>query len=779
MKGNMAHSERRGGREQVVKNFIYQNILNKDRLLNIFKGKSYNAKGGKKEKGFIPDSKNRDEISEKGNDKNKAYPTHEEERDHSYADTDEYLLFLSYIYNDITSFIESNKEYYLQNLDYSDVEDLIIYICGNICRESFKNIKTMFNSSDNMKEKERDKHVIGDHMIPNSDLHFNDSSFFFIPPMEFIVSHIVKLSCNMTEGNITTEGRDIYDFMKNNNYDKHPLLNGIMFEESTHLLGDMYSRDLTDYIIKSHEDNEKTPLQQNYEHVKGSKQTKEKHHTKNEKENYPLEGEEYIDIPPQYGEESPFVLKTVVNNEKPLHLNRSKISITYNEQKYDSELCGSENPRRIIMEDLEMCAKGDVRKEFDICSERKKGIPLRNGTCTYLDIENMDSSNLSNMSNFSFRKSYSDGGHVKGEQKKREVEDSHHRVIELFPPVLSPSQFYESGGDSPSGRTPMGEVVVMEGEKEAAEKAVNDVDNAPYVISAKTYAESNPGEKGDSACADDFDTDTNDNNTDYDGDDLSVCGEIDGDESVGRKINIGCDTHCAPDEDIIGANEHEAGSNDMSTVLNRKGEDTATNVKGREKGKVGDMVGKLPFNTLHGKENSIIGNTNNDSYYHLKETMRTMRERSNAQVLHVNDTISKSNEGECLSKRIIEFNRNEYHEKLQRVLLKRRDVVNEKQKDYTKNTNLHDDYYYFNYLNTPEHISNPYRFTKISRKANIQVTPSPFPQFLRDIQICNPSRKKIRLKRTNILQRKEDGIEKQYGITQANRGRNCQGEKKR
>ncbi|SBT34942.1 conserved Plasmodium protein, unknown function [Plasmodium ovale wallikeri] len=747
MKGDTAHSERRGGREQVVKDFIYQNILNKDRLLNIFKGKSYSAKGGKKDKGFIPDPKKRDEISDKGNDKNKAYARHEDEKDHSYADTDEYLLFLSYIYNDITSFIESNKEYYLQNLDYSDVEDLIIYICGNICRESFKNIKTMFNSYDNMKEKETDKHVKGEHIIPNSNLHFNDSSFFFIPPMEFIVSHIIKLSCNMTEGNITTEGRDIYDFVKNNNYDKHPILNGIMLEEPTHLLGDMYSRDLTDYVIKSHEDKEKTPLQQNYEHVKGSKQTKEKQQTKNENGNYPLEGEEYIDIPPQYGEESPFVLKTAVNNEKPPHLNRSKISITCNEQKYDSKLCSSENTKCITKEDLEICAKGNVREAFDICSERENVIPRRNGTCTYIDIENIDSSNLSNMSNLSFRKSYSDGGHVNGERKKREVEDSHHTVIELFPPVLSPSQFYEPGENSPSGITPLGEVAAMEGEEMDAEKAVNDVGKGAYVISAKTYTESNPGEKGNSARANDLDADTNDNNTDYDGDDLSVSGEIDGDESVGRQINIGCDTHCAPDEDIIGANEQEAGSNDVSTILNRKDEDTATNVKGSEKGKVGDIVGEIRFNTMHGKEKSIIGNANNDSYYHLKETMKTMRDLSNPQVLQVNDTISKSNEGEFLSKRIIEFNRNEYHEKLQRVLLKEKYTVKEKQKDYTKNTNLHDDYYYFNYLNTSEHISNPYRFTKISRKANIQVTPSPFPQFLRDIQICNPSRKKIRLKR--------------------------------
>ncbi|KYN98725.1 hypothetical protein PGSY75_1108100 [Plasmodium gaboni] len=166
-------------------------------------------------------------------------------------DDEEYILFLKYIYNDLLCFIESNKDYHLNNSNYSDMEDLIIDICGTICHKAFNNIKTIFNTYDDIKKKKKKKNTQNLNSLDNCMLNeeniydekyinnknekiqndmynqnicdnksnVNYSSYFFIPPLEFIVSHLNKLHKKNTYSY-----NDIDEFVKNNGYDKYNLL---------------------------------------------------------------------------------------------------------------------------------------------------------------------------------------------------------------------------------------------------------------------------------------------------------------------------------------------------------------------------------------------------------------------------------------------------------------------------------------------------------------------------------------------------------------------------
>ncbi|ETW17957.1 hypothetical protein C923_03274 [Plasmodium falciparum UGT5.1] len=125
---------------------------------------------------------------------------------------------------------------------------------------------------------------------------------------------------------------------------------------------------------------------------------------------------------------------------------------------------------------------------------------------------------------------------------------------------------------------------------------------------------------------------------------------------------------------------------------------------------------------------------------------------------HIHSNIKDNEEG---SKNILKINEEEYQKKLQNLFINKTVYENQDQRDFTKNENLHDDYYYFKYLNNKENTTDPYHYTKGCKKTNIQVTPSPFPQFLRDIQIYNIPQKKIRLKRTSIPLKKEDDKNKE------------------
>lgn len=93
---------------------------------------------------------------------------------------EEYILFLKYIYNDLLSFIESNKDYYLNNSNYGDMEDLIINICGTICHKAFNNIKTIFNTYEEIKKRKNNPnpHMVDNYMVKEENI--NDNKYIHI-----------------------------------------------------------------------------------------------------------------------------------------------------------------------------------------------------------------------------------------------------------------------------------------------------------------------------------------------------------------------------------------------------------------------------------------------------------------------------------------------------------------------------------------------------------------------------------------------------------------------
>ncbi|GAB66365.1 hypothetical protein PCYB_091510 [Plasmodium cynomolgi strain B] len=607
-------------RDQVFKNFIYQNIFNKDRFTNIFKKKIGHSTGGKR---------NDEDGSTGRNQQNVSVD------DQLTNEDEEYMLFLSYIYNDITSFIEINKNYHLKNSNYADLEDLILEICGTVCRDAFRNIKSIFKSPEGGATRQGSvcKHAgdVNDHVGDvndyradryNHDSHgdkgkseplqgyspsTNDSSFFFIPPMEYLVTHIHKLTSKKDDAkNVCHFSSDINEFLKNNNFDKHPIYGSLP-------RGD------------------------------------------NPREDGKATGQ---------GEEAdPFF-----HQEERLLLEDAAEELTPNEKKHDEEGVQHDHAYAHVHTHSPPVEHTQVGTNFEVSSNN-------GGATIFADVHNFNE----NEAIWAHRKS-------PDELTCSLMNEEAHRDIHHYSQSNCSKQVSRSNP-----------------EDEVFEDCLDD-----YVKPAR-------------APKDNQDTDTNDDDSEVDSD-----GE-------------GHDT--ADDVDDVASEMGDANGANTPSEDNPPDNQTSNNIRRAE--------------DVH-----LCGGQNSDQLEDDKEGITTEGKDSPKEQPLKGYYPSKMEQQNEPPQRIIELDPKEYLEKQKKMVKNKTyadlDANPESRREFTKNENPHDDYYHFKYLNKCENISNPYQYTKVEKKANIQVTPSPFPQFLRDIQIYNISQKKIRLKKTNIALRRDD-----------------------
>ncbi|CAA9988107.1 conserved Plasmodium protein, unknown function [Plasmodium knowlesi strain H] len=730
-------------RDQAFKNFIYQNIFNKDRFTNIFKKKITQYIGR--------ECNHQDNTSNRNEEHASVY------KQLPYED-EEYMLFLSYIYNDVTSFIEINKNEHLKNSNYADLEDFILEICGTVCRDTFHNIKSIFKSPGGgspRKEsvcKHADDALDGDINQPGGHVkehacyvkgyasdpykHHscgdkgkgvplqsnspseNDSSFFFIPPMECLVTHIHKLASKKDDANSVCHfSSDINEFLKNNKFDKHPIYRSLQRGDKPRKKEDLsfeceLSQERTGRVKQPLCDCSGCNGSCNGERSScSSVDNIDRNHLHSQVDT------SSPDIPPTHSHEERLLLQD--ETEK----------ITPNEKKHDEEGVQYIHAHSRPSEHIQ------IGTNFEVSSNK--------GTATiYLDIKNFNENEVisshresphelacslvngttpsnggdGNSSSFS-RPNYGENSNTNDERTNEATQGN------LLHDLSKDDDCNEHNVCSVKGKT-LGhpfwrQEEFMNGSSQAVEEAHRGIHH---------YSQSNPDDdlfgnglgdyfKPTRAPNDNQDMDTNDDDSkdDADSEEHDVAEKMDGVVSEVGDLN----GEKTPNQD------------------DHPDEQTSNNIKRQE-----DIHLSIRHNSdqLEDDNEGIITRKENDSpkEHPLKKEPLKMEQ--------LNET----------PQRIIQVDQKEYLEKQQKMVKNKSYADPENRGEFKKNENPHDDYYHFKYLNNCEKVPNPYQYTKVEKKANIQVTPSPFPQFLRDIQIYNISQKKIRLKKTNIALRRDD-----------------------
>ncbi|ANQ08264.1 Uncharacterized protein PCOAH_00024020 [Plasmodium coatneyi] len=692
-------------RDQAFRNFIYQNIFNRDCFTNIFKKK-------------IDQN-----VGRECNDQDNHTSRNEEDvcvRSQLPCEDEEYMLFLSYIYNDVASFIEINKNEHLKNSNYADLEDLILEICGTVGRDAFHNIKSIFkspeggaprketvcNNADNVDGGDLNNYASDPYnhdsradkgkskSLRSHSPSEKDSSFFFIPPMECLVTHIHKLTSKKDDANnVSHFSSDVNEFLKNNNFDKHPIYCSFQ---------------------RGHKPREEANL--SFQCELSHAQTGRVQHPpcnccrSNGRNNLHSEVDTSApDVPPTHSQEE----------------------ITPNEKKHDEEGVQYIHTHFLPSEHTQ------VGTNFEVSSNNGKSAIL-------VDIHNFNENEaiLANKKSPDELTSSLLNGTTRSDEGGG-IYFSFSRPNYANNSDLNGAAQGNSPHDGPEGDDYNDDDVVsvrketIGGPFLREEKFMNGSlqGDGETHRSIHHYSQSNQDDEVFEGCLDEYvkpasgpndnqDTDTNDDDSkaDADSEEQDVADKMDGVAS-----------------EVGGTNGVNTPSQD-----HHADEQTSNNFKREENIHLCDEQNS---DLLEDDKEGILKTEGNDSPKEqpLKREPPKMEQQ--------NET----------PQRIIQVDHKEYLEKQQKMVKNKTYAEPECRKEFTKNENPHDDYYHFKYLNNCEKVSKPYQYTKVEKKANIQVTPSPFPQFLRDIQIYNISQKKIRLKKTNIPLRKDDA---DAGITE-------------
>ncbi|CRG96139.1 conserved Plasmodium protein, unknown function [Plasmodium gallinaceum] len=813
-------------KDQAFIDFLYQNIIKKE-LFNIFKGKTYNNK--KKEKYAIKNFNDRNDIS-------KIKTTNEDE---------EYILFLKYIYNDVSSFIENNKNYHLINSNLLDIEDLMVNICDTICHRTFKNIKTIFDSSDE-KTNSKTNNLIKETFKDENNI--NDS-FFLIPPMEYIVSYINKLSCN-----------DVKEFIKKNNFDKQTLFHTSV---STKLLDDE--------IINQYENlnnEEKIELQSKHylttdQYSTSNEIDEEKY--KNVLECYSIEKKNLHDK--KDVEEDYICVNKKVNQDKYIYMN-NKIVNCYNEKNHD-ELDENKHINYLLSTDKKENVDCDIYNEYENISLYKhlkiydssdnNTSKNTNSVLSHLEEENVDfnsyyissDSSKNKSTNINYLCSVSSNNeevdeilyknkkleekinitflsdelmknncdnndilyHTLNNVENNDLNDKIIKLRDFNKDILTGNDEYvcDKCYSSDSYKTKKDNLYEgniyndLENENNHSNNTntytcnsnnmdINiDDDNYDVIINNNNNvveinnSDINNNESNDIGINNDgnyaftnnnyndinFNNDINNidiNNADTvdinkvtnNGDINNYVSEIDANDNNANdiEVNINNNTSSFNNNGInnICINESNVNKNVNNKDINNN-DVNDSNIEEKEVNfeirRLNENINKLNSCIEQNKYKNYIENINNSENNLDKEYNKV----ENIKMENINDPNEKNikernNDEKKTPKNIFKYDKKEYQERLQK-LLKDTNCLKNESGEFRKNSNLHDDYYYFKYLNNYENKINPYHYTRVEKKANIQVTPSPFPQFLRDIQIFNVPQKKIRLKKTNVILNRE------------------------
>lgn len=796
-------------RDQAFKDFIYQNIFNKDRFTNIFKKKIGHSIRGERNQEDDHSGRNQEDASAD------QQPPSEDE---------EYMLFLSYIYNDVASFIELNKNEHLKNSDYADLEDLILEICGTVCRDAFRNIKSIFKSSEGgapsqeslFKHANHADHANGNDVngyridrckpdshgdkgksepFQSSSPSVSDSSFFFIPPMESLVTHIHKLTSkkdDVNANNVFHSSSDVNEFLKNNNFDKHPIYGSLQsrgdkpreeakathqgedenlpfqFElpakrgETPPSLGQIpastHKAVLQNSHSHSHLDSHPSgyitlEAERSHAHTGAKKQTSWRGSGNNGDNNSCSNSginsrsnrlrSEVDTYPPTHSQQERLLLEDATEE------------ITRNEKKHDEEGVqhghSHGHANSTTVEHTQMAAHFDVSSnnaratifldahnfnENETIWDQQK-IPVEFTPSLLNDTTRSDWRGAI-YSPFSAPK-YANNPHSNDGRPNGAVQGN-------FPPNSSENDDYiDDDVVSVEGKT-MGDTLLrgkkfMNGSCQGCEEAHRGIHHYSGVNCSRRVSRSNSDDGVFDDCLDDYvkparghkgnqDTDTNDDDSkpNAKSEERDVTHEMEGMASEGGDAN--------------GAHTPKQDNPQDSHTTTHADEQTSNSIRREEH--------------IH-----PCGGQNSDQLEADKEGITTEGKRDSPKEKH---TKEQSPKGQPLKgeepnehpQRIIQLDQKEYLEKQQKMVKNKTYTNPDSRREFTKNENPHDDYYHFKYLNSCENISNPYQYTKVEKKANIQVTPSPFPQFLRDIQIYNTSQKKIRLKKTNIALRRDD-----------------------
>ncbi|ETB57915.1 hypothetical protein, variant [Plasmodium yoelii 17X] len=816
IKDNVENSEvcntKKKTKDQIVIDYVYKNIFNKNIFLNIFKRNNYNGIEKnktitKKDTSNIDIEKRKEEIENYKKEKN---------------DNEEYLLFLSYVYNDLISFIENDKEYHLKNSEFLDIEDLIIDICGNICHKSFNNIKKIFTKSltdqDNVYNDMNDK-CIDDEI--NENKNFNEPSFFFIPPMEFIVSHIYKLNSNLNNNHLCKEREDMQTFIKNNNYDKKcNILNDILnnepplktkedeiqneFENETNKKKKnsmyIYLNRINDKFVSNSSQDEKSKFSLEKEIKINDHKINDSifyypYKEINESSDYTHDSDGYnSSSQDELTSESINSLETLneqISNKESRH-DTSQNGINISHEQSENEILNvsnfkenkiisniSMNERSLYKENNESETNSKhvdnlnnyhSLKGYDSNSIFSKSFNVANAgnadnvantdngdVANVANTDNGDVANVANTDNGDDNNGDDDNGDDDDDNgdddddNGDDDDDNDHSIHKRNEPEL-PEDF-----------------IISYRYQESEHK---DIDT--YKCSNKEENKNGCQEKRDPVYTNRDDDDDNDDD-DNDGDDND--GDDNGDDDNGDDDN-GDDDNGDDDngDDDNGDDDNDNDNNDNDNNDNENDNNSITNEEIKRVANIPNSINPTETQNVLGtyennnimtnielakiNSNKMIKYTNYDDPQ-INNVCIDYEERDNTIkdniIINSDDKIKmcEYDKHSFENKQLI-IKHNEYYEKLNKMLINKKEKIYKEQKEYTKNNNLHDDYYYFKYVNTYEDNLNPYCYTKILKKANIQITRSPFPQFLRDIQIYNIPTKKIRLKKTNITLKTEN-----------------------
>ncbi|CXI46049.1 conserved Plasmodium protein, unknown function [Plasmodium berghei] len=708
IKDNVENSEmcnkKKKSKDQIVIDYVYKNIFNKNIFLNIFKRNNYNGIEKnktitKKDTSNIDIEKRKEEIKNYKKEKN---------------NNEEYLLFLSYVYNDLISFIENDKEYHLKNSEFSDIEDLIIDICGNICHKSFNNIKKIFSKSQKDQEEGKDQNNVYSDMNDkwidaeiNKNKNYNEPSFFFIPPMEFIVSHIYKLNSNLNKNYVCKERENIQAFIKNNNYDKKcNILNNIL--------------------------NNEPPLNSKEDEIQNEFENKANKKKKNSIYIYLSRMNDKSISNGSQDEKSKFSLEKEIKISEH-KLNDSIFEYPYKEINESSDYTHDSDGYNSSSQDELISESANSLETFNeqICNEKSRHNTSQNGTNIpneqneneILNVPDFKENKI--ISNISMNESISYKEKDENETNSKHVDNlNNYYSLKCYDSnsLFSKSfNFYENikhdfmcsndnknkTSNTITSSQQNNNCHILKDENDIYSNVFKDkeIQNTMYYMN----------------------NDNSDNRDDNDNNSIA-------NEGIKRVVNIANSINPIEAQNVLGTYENNSLCEDNNIM---------TNIE----------LAKINSNKLIKYTNYNDSQINNVCI-NYEERQNNIKENI---IVNIDDKIKirKYDKHSFENKQLI-IKHNEYYEKLNKMLINKKEKIYKEQKEYTKNNNLHDDYYYFKYVNTYENNLNPYCYTKILKKANIKITRSPFPQFLRDIQIYNIPTKKIRLKKTNIALKTEN-----------------------
>ncbi|KJP85441.1 hypothetical protein AK88_04914 [Plasmodium fragile] len=728
--------------DHVFKNFIYQNIFDRDRFTNIFKKKIAHSTQGKRN----------DEDDGSGRNEEDASVDHQ-----CPSDEEEYMLFLSYIYNDVTSFIELNKNEHLKNSNYADLEDLIFEICGTVCRDAFRNIKSIFKSPEGEVPRQEsvckhERHEVGEDGGEKGKSHppsEKDSSFFFIPPMEYLVPRIHKLTSKKDDAkNACHFSSDINEFLRNNDFDKHPIYASLQGgDKPTQDRKDTHKAvlDHTHKHVHSHRSTSiSLEAEQSHAHTGGEKQRAcdcsgesdrgSDGDSDGRRKNLRSEDDtDPPDVPPTHSQ------------EEGLPLEDATEEITPNEKKNDEEGLQHIHTHAPPVEHAQVGTNVEVRSnngKHTICMEVQNSnedeatlahqqspdeftpSPL-NGTSRV----HLDGAIYSSFSGPSYAKNSHANGRLSSGDAPRNFphDDSQHNELNNDDGSVQG----EMTGDPFWGKEKFTNGS-SQGAEQAQQEHRGDIHHYTQSNCSKKESHSKREEEKFEDCLDDYDKPArgaNDNqDTDTNGDDSKEDAESEEHDAPDEMEGVASEVGYAEGVNTP-SEEHHPNSN----TTTHAGEQTGKNVTGEE--------GMHPCGTNNSDqlEDDKEGITTEGKTINMDRQAEQQAEERSAQ--------QSEKQAEEPPQSIIQVDQKEYREKQQKMVKNKTPAKPEIRREFKKNENPHDDYYHFKYLNNCENFSNPYQYTKVEKKANIQVTPSPFPQFLRDIQIYNISQKKIRLKK--------------------------------